>query len=369
MQVPFFDLSPQHSIIKAELHEAMQNVVAKSNFIGGEEVVAFENSFAHYIGTKFCVGCGNGTDALEVILRALNIKEGDEVLVPALTWISTAEAVTMVGATPVFCDILSDTLNIDPKEIPLKISSKTKAVMVVHLYGLVADMQEICRIAAQFGIAVTEDCAHAHGAMQSGKKAGSFGTAAAFSFYPTKNLGALGDGGAITTSDEALAHRCRMITNHGSIKRDTHLIEGRNSRLDTLQAAILSIKLPYLDRWNAQRILNANRYIASISDMKEIILQSTSDEAVHVYHQYVIRVRNREELQQYLFKKGIRTMVHYPIPVPFIPVYARYAHSKGDFPRAEHACSELLSLPIFPGLSRTSIGYVIKVLKSFFNNF
>lgn len=363
--IPLVDLKAQYVALKDEIDEAIRLCIDEANFIKGEMVTEFEAAFSKFIGTNFCMGCGNGTDALEIILTSLKIGFGDEVLVPALTWISTAEAVNNVGAEPVFVDINPCNFTIDVTKIREKITTKTKAIIPVHLYGCPADMNEIQRIADEYGIYVIEDCAQAHGAEYSGKKVGSFGIASAFSFFPSKNLGAYGDGGAIITNDKSLAETIRKIANHGQLHaKHTHYIIGRNSRLDTIQAAILNVKLKHLDNWNEKRRRAADYYKSRLKERESIILPINEKNKLHVYHLYVIRSHQRVTLIKHLANEKISCGIHYPKPIPFIDAYNYKKHRLHDFPNATIISDEILSLPLYPEITERQLDRICnEVLK------
>lgn len=365
MKIPFVDLQAQYVSIKKEVDEAIQNCLDTSTFIGGSVVQQFESDFAAYIGVDHCIGCGNGTDALEISLKALGIGEGDEVIVPACSWIATSEAVSSVGARPVFVDILPDYYTIDPDKILKCINARTKAIIPVHLYGLPAEMDEIMAIAAKYGLRVIEDCAQAHGAVYKGKKVGTFGDAAAFSFFPGKNLGAYGDAGAALTSHKALGKRISMIGNHGQLKKHNHELEGRNSRLDSIHAAVLAVKLRYLDKWNNSRIKAASRY-QELLQIPDLVRPSKPDYSKHVFHIYAIRTDKRDELRNALSRNGISTGIHYPEPLPFVKAYAQYGYTEEDFPVANEYKSKILSLPIYPELQNDQVEYICKTISSAF---
>jgi dTDP-4-amino-4,6-dideoxygalactose transaminase len=344
MSIPFVDLKAQYESIKEDIDNAIASVINQTAFIGGGVIKEFEQDFANYVGSKHCIGVANGTDAIEIVLKALGIGDGDEVIVPALTWISTGGAVNNLGAEPVFVDVLADERTIDPSLIEAKITSKTKAIIPVHLYGLPARMNEIMEIAKKHNLLVIEDCAQAHGAEVDGKRVGTFGDAATFSFYPGKNLGAYGDAGAIVTNDDEVATTCRMMGNHGQLSKHDHRIIGRNSRLDTLQAAILKAKLPYLEKWTAARIQVAAWYNEKLQGVVKPI---TPAGMRHVFHLYVIESENRDELMNELKKNEIGCAIHYPTPLPHLESYSYQGHKLGDFPVAEKLCSEILSLPMY----------------------
>lgn len=360
MKVPFQNLYLQYTSINTEIDTAIANCINNSQFIGGDTVKQFERDFSAYTGTQHCVTCGNGTDSIEIILSALGIGVGDEVIVPAHSWISTSEAVSNVGAKPVFVDTRKDLYTIDTTKIADKITSRTKSIMPVHLYGLPAEMDEILAIAEKHNLHVVEDCAQAHGATYKGKKVGTFGVAASFSFYPGKNLGAYGDAGGITTNDTILAERCRQIANHGQIKKNVHVSEGRNSRLDTIQAAVLSVKLKHLSNWNESRRVAARKYFELLQGAN-VVLPVVPDYSVHVYHLFVIQVENREVVRKALTQAGIETSIHYPTMLPFL---APYGYSETDFQACYSYQNNILTLPMFPEITTSEIEYVCKSLLS-----
>jgi len=364
MKIPFVDLYAQYLTIKKEIDSAIEQTIANSSYIGGAAIKNFEQSFAAYAGVKHVVACANGTDSMEIILKAWGIGEGDEVIVPAHSWISTSEAVGNVGATPVFVDVEADYFTIDVSLIEKAITSRTKVIIPVHLYGHPADMPAIMQIAAKHQLKVMEDCAQAHGASIHGKKMGSFGDAASYSFYPGKNLGAYGDAGCMTTNDDALAETIRMIANHGQKGKHNHLIEGRNSRLDGLQAAILSAKLPHLENWTEARINHAATYTTLLrgSSVKTPLVKEGYQ---HVHHLYVIKTNHREELVQLLKEDGIETAVHYPTALPFLPCYANRHFQPADFPAAFANQSQILSIPLFAELTTEQIERVSSLIHSF----
>ena len=362
MNVPFVDLKALHAPLQPNILRIIEGLLEGGVLMGGEQVKNFEEDFARYMGTRCCIACANGTDALEIILRALEIKGGDEVIVPANGWMSAAEAVLLVGATPVFVDNDPHTYTINPALIEARITKHTRAIIPIHLYGLAADLAPIIELARPRGIKIIEDAAQAHGAAMGNQKTGSMGDAAAFSFYPTKNLGALGDGGAMLTNDEALADKMRSIANHGQLVRDQPLRLGRNSRMDALQAAVLSMKLPYLDAWNRQRRQLAKHYQQQLAD-SPAVLPTVPDDQRHVHHLYVVRVAQRDSVQQHLAKKGIVTQVHYPYPVPALNPFRHLPSAQERFPVATRQASELLSLPLHPAMSLDTVDYVCGALK------
>ena len=363
--IPLVDLKAQYLNIKNEIDRAIGNCISDANFIKGKPVSDFEKKFSGYIGVNECVSCGNGTDALELILKALEIGPGDEVIVPALTWIATAEAVSNVGAEPVFIDINLNDYTIDTEKIEELINFKTKAIIPVHLYGCPCDMDPILEIAERNKLFVIEDCAQAHGAEYSGRKVGSFGIASAFSFFPSKNLGAFGDGGAVVSSNGELAEKIRMLANHGQLKlRHFHQIIGRNSRLDTLQAAVLNIKLDYLDAWNEKRIEASNHYRSRLNETKSIIIPEPFKKKKHVFHIYAIRSKERERIIESLNNSNISSGIHYPKPLPFLEAYSYKQHVLKDFPNAVKVSEEILSLPIYPEISEVQIDAVCDAIVS-----
>ncbi len=365
VKVPFVDLKAQYQSIKVEIDRVMLSALEGAQFVGGELVSSFEQKFGKYLDVPHCITCGNGTDALEMVLNALEIGSGDEVIVPANSWISTAEAVTHVGAEPVFVDVLTDEYSMDPGLLEKAISTKTKCLIPVHLTGLPARMPEILTIAETYGLWVVEDGAQAHGATINGRKVGTFGIAGTFSFYPSKNLGAYGDGGCIVTHDDQLAEKLRRIGNHGQLHKHDHFFAGRNSRLDSLQAALLEVKLQYLDQWNQQRNEVANWYNQYLSP--EILRPIVPDGYVHPFHLYMIRIPERDLLRESLSKKGILTGIHYPKPIPFTQAYQYLGHQTGDFPVAVALSKEILSLPMYPELTENQVRYVSKVVNEHLN--
>ena len=364
MNVPFVSFLPMERELDCELRQAFERVFERSWYIEGEEDKAFEKAFAEYCGIKYCVGVGNGLDALFLALKALGIKEGDEVIVPSNTYIATALAVTYVGATPVFVEPDIETFNIDPLKIEDAITKKTKAIMPVHLYGQPCDMDKIMEIAQKYNLYVVEDCAQAHGATYKDKKVGTFGNAAGFSFYPGKNLGALGDAGATITNCEEIANKVRALGNYGSDYKYHHILQGNNSRLDELQAAFLSVKLPHLDRMNEERKRIAQRYIEGINN-REVILPFVPQYANPVWHIFALRCDRRNELEQYLKENGIGINKHYPIPIHLQECYKELGYKEGDYPIAEKISATQISLPMYYGMSTDEIDYVIDKINCF----
>lgn len=364
MKIPFASFLPIEREIGKELQEAFSRVLSQSWYIGGPEDKAFEKAFAEYCGTEYCIGVGNGLDALMLALKAEDIGLGDEVIVPSNTFIATALAVTYTGATPVFVEPDIRTFNIDPKRIEEKINSKTKAIMPVHLYGQACEMDPIMEIAQKYNLFVVEDCAQAHGATYKGKKVGTFGDVAGFSFYPGKNLGALGDAGAVVTDNKELADKIRALGNYGSDYKYHHIYQGNNSRLDEIQAALLSVKLPYLDRMNADRRRIAEIYSDGIKH-PDVILPYVIPEAVPVWHIYGIRSRRAEELSAYLEDNGIGINHHYPIPMHLQECYRNLNIPKGALPIAEEISETEISLPMYYGMTDEEIQRVIDTINAF----
>lgn len=365
-EVPFFSLEHQHSQVSQELAAAFAKVLEKGNFILGDHVNSFEKQFAAFQGTKYCVGTGNGHDALLIALKALNVGNGDEVIVPSHTCQATWLAVINTGARPIPVEV-DGTMTIDPTKIENATTSKTKAIVPVHLYGQPCQMNAILAIAQKHKLFVVEDNAQAHGAKFKNQVAGSFGHINATSFYPTKNLGALGDGGAITTNDHQLFELVKAIGNYGSRKKDDHFVQGINSRLDELQAAFLSIKLKRLDEWNELRKQNASIYFQHLQNAGDILLPPKSTEdSKPVYHHFVIRTTHRDKLKAHLEANGIGTSIHYPVPVHFQKAYSNLGFSKGSFPVAEQLAETVLSLPIWPGIRKEEIEFVCDEIQNYY---
>lgn len=364
MNIPFVDLKSQYKVIKPEIDQAFEKIFENTAFIGGS---AFEGNYAELYGINHCISCANGTDALYLAQRALGLKEGDEVLVPANTWISTSETVSQVGAKPVFVDCDSNYL-IDISKIEEKISTKTKAIIPVHLYGQAVNMENIVSIAKKHNLKIIEDCAQSHLSRYNGKLTGTFGDIATFSFYPGKNLGAYGDAGAMITNNDELAEKLRKLTNHGSIKKHIHDFEGVNSRMDGFQAAVLNVKLKYIQEWTKERQENANLYNQYLSEISEIILPKIQDKSEHVYHLYVIQTDFREELIKYLSDNGIASGIHYPTALPFMTAYAHLNHTIDEFPVAYYQQSKIMSLPMFPELTEENIKFISSTIKQFYSN-
>lgn len=364
MNIPFVSFKPIENEIHEDLESAFRRVIASSWYIEGKEDEKFEKAFADYCGVKHCVGVGNGLDALILALKALDIGNGDEVIVPSNTYIATALAVTYVGGKPVFVEPNINTYTINPKLIEAAITEKTRAIMPVHLYGQACNMDSIVSIANRYGLKIIEDCAQAHGAEYKGRKVGTFGDAAGFSFYPGKNLGALGDAGAVVTNDATIANRIRALGNYGSDYKYHHIYQGINSRLDEIQAAFLSSKLVYLDKMNDERRRIASLYSCGINNSK-ISTPIVDENCTHVWHIYAVRCNERNELEEYLKSLGIGTNKHYPIPMHLQDCYKDLSISKGALPIAEEISNTELSLPMYYGLTDVEVTYVIDAINKF----
>lgn len=361
MQVPFVDLKIQYVSIKEEVDTALSDVIGSAAYVGGRFVKEFEQAFANFCDASFCIGVGNGTDALYIALRALGIGPGDEVITVANSFIATAEAITLTGARVVFVDCPPDGYNIDVEAVEHAVTSKTKAIVPVHLYGEPADMISLQKIARKHGLYLVEDAAQAHGAKVGGLPVGTLGDIACFSFYPGKNLGAYGDAGAIVTNREDLATRCRMIANHGRVQKYDHEIEGVNSRLDGLQAAVLSVKLRHLEEWTEKRRAVAAQY-RELLVRPDVVVPEDRPDIRHVYHLFVVRIKERDRVQARLKEAGISTGVHYPIALPNLGAYRYLGHSPADFPVASMRSEEILSLPMYPELGQSQVTYVCEHL-------
>lgn len=364
MLVPFVSFLPMEKELNNEIRNAFDRVFNSSWYIEGKEDEAFEKAFAEYCGAEYCVGCGNGLDALMLSLKALGVGAGDEVIVPSNTYIATALAVTYVGATPVFVEPDINTFLIDSTLIEAKINEKTKAIMPVHLYGQACDMDAIMAIAKKHNLYVVEDCAQAHGATYKGKRVGSFGDAAGFSFYPGKNLGALGDAGAAVTNNKEIADKIRALGNYGSDYKYHHIYKGNNSRLDEMQAAFLSAKLPQLDKMNEERRRIADMYTAGINNPK-VVTPIFKDDCVPVWHIYGIRCKERDALEKYLNDKGVGTNKHYPIPMHMQDCYKDLGIKPGELPIAEEISTTELSLPMYYGMTDEQVQFVIDAINEF----
>ena len=401
MNIPFVDLRAQYHSIKDEIDTAIQNVINETAFIKGKFVQKFEEEYADAYGVKHSISCANGTDAIYITLKALGIVPGDEVITVANSWISTSETITQTGATPVFVDIHPDYYTIDVSKIEEKITHKTKAIIPVHLFGQPAEMDTIIDICKRHNLFLVEDCAQAHFAEYSphgiiaennifqgesvrinsndkknnsnqeaipqgtGQKVGTMGISGTFSFFPGKNLGAYGDAGAIVSNDDEFAKKARMFANHGSLKKHEHEFEGINSRMDGLQAAILSVKLPYINKWSQERLNNALKYNNLLKDVDGIEIPRIHSDVKHVFHLYVIRTGKRNQLQKHLKENGIATGIHYPTPLPFLKAYDYLGHKPEDFPVAYSYKDKILSLPMFPELSHEQMEYIVDTIKHF----
>jgi len=367
--IPFVDLKAQYDSIKDEIDEVIQNVLNTTSFIMGEELKKFEEEFASFCDVKHAIGVANGSDALILALRACGVGEGDEVITVTHTFIATTEAITHVGGKIVFVDIDPKTYTIDVTKIEEKISERTKAIIPVHLYGQPADMDSIMELAKKYNLKVIEDAAQAHGAEYKGKKVGSIGDAGCFSFYPGKNLGAYGDAGMVVTNNEEISKKIKLLRNHGRItKKYEHEIEGYSSRLDNLQAAILRVKLKYLNKWNDGRRVNAKKYNELLNNIGGITTPYEADYAKHVYHLYVVRTENRDKLREELKSTGVATGIHYPIPLHLQSAYNYLGYKRGDFPVTEECSQKILSLPMFAELSDNQIDEIVELIKNHYYN-
>lgn len=362
--IPILDLTKQYQSLQAEMEDAVINVLRSGSYILGKNVQTLEKELADYCGSKRCVSLANGTDALHLALRALDIGPGDEVITVAFTFVATTEAIGLVGATPVFVDIDPDTFNIDPKEIEKKITPKTKAILPVHLYGQPADMDMIMDIAKRYNLHVIEDCAQAIGAKYKGKRVGTFGDIGCFSFFPTKNLGAYGDGGMVTTNSDLLADRIISLRNHGGKVRYYHEEIGLNSRLDEIQAAILRVKLPHIDKWNSMRRANAIRYNELLKDVDGVVTPVELENTECVYHQYTIKVPMRDKMHAALTAKGVGAMLYYPVPLHLQEVHKYLNVGEGSLPVTEDQTTKVISLPMFPELSEEQQVTVVEAIKA-----
>lgn len=370
MNIPFLDLSRSYKALREEINAAVKDVLRSGSYILGEQVEAFEKEFAKYCGVRYCIGVGNGMDALELILRAYDIGAGDEVIVPTNTYIATILVISIVGATPVAVE--PDLYyNLDSHKLESAITQKTKAVIAVHLYGQCADIKKIKPICRKHGLALIEDAAQAHGAQHFGKKAGALGDAAGFSFYPGKNLGAYGDAGAVTTNDSRIAEYVRIARNYGSKVKYHNLIKGFNTRLDEIQAAILRVKLKQLDKWNKRRQRIATYYLSHLNPQKKsnFDLPKIREENKHIWHVFAILIKKRDAFIKYLEEKGIKTLIHYPVPYYAQKAYKELQRLKNHYPLSNQISNEIISLPISPHLKNTEITYIVKTINSFIDYF
>ncbi len=368
MIVPFLDLKKQTSSIRYEIDMAVKRVIDSASFIQGKEVVELEDKFSKLVGVPYTVSVGNGTDALFIALKSLGIGQGDEVITAANSFIATSEAITATGAKVVFADVCPDSYNINPDDVERKISNKTKVLVPVHLYGQMAEMDRVLKIAEDNKLFVVEDAAQAHLSRYKGrngawKNAGSFGNMAIFSFYPGKNLGAFGDAGAIVTDDIELANKAKMFANHGRLSKFKHEFEGFNSRMDSIQAAVLNVKINYLSQWNEERKQVALKYFDCLKNVVEIKLPKVNENCDPVWHLFVIQAEKRNELQSFLKNSGISTGIHYPVALPNLPAYKYLKHKPGDFPVASLLATQILSLPLFPEMTNQQIEYVCSNIK------
>ncbi|MBI2610958.1 DegT/DnrJ/EryC1/StrS family aminotransferase [Candidatus Kaiserbacteria bacterium] len=363
-RVPFFDLKRQHATLKDELMPAIKSVIAKSAFSGGEFVEVFEKQFAEYCGTKYARGCGSGTSALHLALLALGVGPGDEVIVPAHTFIASAWGISYIGAKPVFADCLPDTWEIDPRAVEKAITNNTRAIIGVHLYGVPCDMDALQKIAKKHTLYLLEDCAQAHGARHDGTMVGSIGAVGCFSFYPGKNLGAVGEAGAIVTNDANVAEKVRMLRSHGEREKYVHEMVGYNERMDGIQAVILSVKLKHLDAWNKRKTEIVKKYVEGIEN-PAITFQTIPENVTPAYHLFVVTVQNRPTFIEHMKSRGIDTSMHYPTPCHLQKAYASLGHKRDDFPNTEYVADHCVSLPLFPELTEQEIERVVEAVNSY----
>jgi dTDP-4-amino-4,6-dideoxygalactose transaminase len=364
--VPFVDLVAQYESIAEEIDRAFHEVTASAEYILGARVERFEEEFADFVGAEHAVGVGSGLDALRLGLLALDIGPGDEVIVPANTYIATAFAVSEVGAELVLVDCDPATYNVDPDAVAAALTPRTRALLPVHFTGQAAEMRPLLDLAASNGLEVVEDAAQAHGTLYEGRPCGSLSKLACFSFYPGKNLGAYGDGGMVTTSDPAVAKKTRQLRNYGERAKYDHVVKGVNSRLDGLQAAVLSVKLPHLPSWNEARLRHADAYTADLDDVGDLVLQQRSNSSTHVYHLFIVETAKRDELRDFLTERGIQTGIHYPIPIHLQKAYSDLGLGQGAFPQTERLAQESLSLPMYPELTEEQIRTVTDAIREFF---
>jgi dTDP-4-amino-4,6-dideoxygalactose transaminase len=365
MKVPYIDLQRQAAQLRAELLEELAKVVDECTFVLGPHVSAFEEEFAKYLGVKHCVAVNSGTSALHLALRVLDIGPGDEVITTPFTFVATAWAIAYVGAKPIFVDVDPTTFNIDPAAVERAITPRTRAIIVVHLFGLPCDMDALVKICDRYGLVLVEDAAQAHGARYGGRMIGTFGRVACFSFYPTKNLGAIGEGGALVTDEPNIAVRARSLRDHGSDRKYHHVEVGYNYRMEGIQGAILKVKLKYLDQWNAERARLARLYIDLLSDTP-LTLPRQNPGCIPVWHLFTVRCNRRDELKRYLEEHGVGTAIHYPIPLHLQPAFAHLGYKPGDLPVAEQLSRECLSLPLYPGLTEEEVKFVADTIRKFF---
>ncbi|MBV6478484.1 MAG: dTDP-3-amino-3,4,6-trideoxy-alpha-D-glucose transaminase [Ignavibacteria bacterium] len=366
MNIPFIDLKKQNDTVREEILKSIEHIIDASSFILGKSVSDFENDFAAVHNSRYCIGLSSGTDGNHLALWSLGIKAGDEVIIPANTFIATAWGAVLCGAKPVFADCEKDSYNLDLHDVEKKISPKTKAIVAVHLYGQSADLDRLKEISDRHGIYLLEDAAQSHLAEYKGKKIGSHGVSASFSFYPGKNLGALGEGGAVTTNDQEIAEKIRMMRDHGCKQKYHHETYGHNYRMEGIQGAVLGIKLKRLQSWTDKRREAADKYRELLSNTGDIELPKEMDYAKHVYHLFVIKTSKRDGLQEYLKENSIATGLHYPVPLHLQKCFANLGYKKGDFPVTEDLADKCLSLPIFPELTDNQIEYICEKIKKFF---
>ena len=366
MKIPFVDLKAQYQSIKEEIDGAIASVIDRTAFVGGSFVSDFEKNFAAAYGIKHVISCGNGTDSLYILMKMMGIGPGNEVITVANSWISSSETITQTGARPVFVDAHPEYYSMDETKLEVKITPHTKAVIAVHLQGQMCNIEIIKKICDKNALYLIEDCAQSHFSEYKAKRAGLFGHAGSFSFYPGKNLGAYGDAGCIITNDDVLAENCRMYARHGALKKHQHIMEGINSRLDGLQAAILNAKLPHLADWTEKRIQHAADYNKRLANIPEITLPKQRPGTKHTWHLYVIRCANRQKLAEYLSEKGIETSVHYPTALPNLPAYKYLGHKPADFPVATELQDQILSLPMYPEMTDEMIVYIADAIRTFF---
>ena len=366
MKIPLVDLHAQYLEIADEIDAAIAGVVDVTAFVKGPFVERFEGEFARFVGVPHCVGVGNGTDALFIALKGLGVGPGDEVVTAVNTFVATAEAISMTGARPVFCDVDEQTMNLDPDRIEACLTGATRAIVPVHLFGRFAPMDEILAVARRHGLLVVEDAAQAHGATRGGRRTGSFGDAGTFSFYPGKNLGAYGDGGAIVTANDELAEWVRKFSDHGRATKYGHEFEGINSRLDGLQAAVLSVKLEHLERWSRRRRELAETYVAGLESIDAVICPTLPESGEHVFHLFVVRARRRDALREFLDRRGISTGIHYPQILAELPAYRSAGNALETFPVAAGLTPEILSLPLYPEMGEEGVEIIVEAIRSFY---
>lgn len=367
IKVPFVDLKRVNSEALPEIEKKIHEIIDTSGFILGKNVKAFEQNFASFCGSKFCLGVSNGTVALELALKALGIGQGDEVITVPNSFFATSEAISLTGARPVFVDIEPEAYTIDISKLEKAVTKKTKAILPVNLYGQMSDIKILSEIAKKHGLFVVDDCAQSHGALYDGKKSGSFGDISCFSFYPTKNLGAFGEAGAVTTDSKEISGKLSLLRGHGEYPKNTHSLVGTNYRLEEIQGAVLDTKLKFLDKWNEGRRKAAKIYFELLENVKWLSLPVEKEKRKHVYHLFVIRAKNRDKLRQHLEQKGISTAIHYPTPIHLQPAYAHLGYKQGSFPVCEKIVTELVSLPIFYGIKQEEIEKVSLEIERFYS--